>query len=208
MNITYLSYTGMNEPLGQSQVVPYLDILARFAKVRVISFEKDLSDNGNFLFDRFRLNKIRWTRKKYHKSPRLLATLYDVATMMYELVRGREKNKIQYIHCRGYVTAMAAFLYSIFSSNAKYIFDMRAFWPDEMVSANMLEKKSVLYMMLKKLEGELIARSYAVIVLTNAACEYLESHDRFISNKFYVIPTCVDYSKFQQIGHVGNLEAC
>ena len=73
---------------------------------------------------------------------------------------------------------------------------MRAFWPDELVSAKSLKKSSILYFLLKKIETILISKSYSTIVLTNAAREHLLSQSEFTLNKFYTIPTCVDHSKF------------
>ena len=44
--ILYISYDGMLEPLGQSQVIAYLERLATGRRVHLISFEKaaDWSD--------------------------------------------------------------------------------------------------------------------------------------------------------------------
>ena len=41
--ILYISYDGMLEPLGQSQVIPYLGMLSKKYKIFLISFEKKLN---------------------------------------------------------------------------------------------------------------------------------------------------------------------
>jgi len=41
LTVIYISYDGMLEPLGQSQVVAYLEQLARDWPVNLISFEKE-----------------------------------------------------------------------------------------------------------------------------------------------------------------------
>ena len=43
----YLSYDGISDPLGQSQVLPYLKGLARLGhKIHLISFEKNFQINS------------------------------------------------------------------------------------------------------------------------------------------------------------------
>ena len=39
--VVYVSYDGANEPLGRSQVVAYLERLARSWDITLVSFEKD-----------------------------------------------------------------------------------------------------------------------------------------------------------------------
>lgn len=199
-NVTYLSYTGMHEPLAESQVIPYVNLIGKFSEVHIISYEKyQLTDlEKKNILAKFKSYKVRWSSKKYHKFPRMLATIYDILSMVYLLILDRQKNKTHYIHCRSYVTCIAAFFYSFFFSGARYIFDMRAFWPDELVSARTLKKSSVLYFLLKKIEVILISKSFATIVLTDAAREYLLSKSEFKLKKIYTIPTCVDHLKFNK----------
>jgi glycosyltransferase involved in cell wall biosynthesis len=193
-NITYIAYTGMSEPLGRSQVIPYINILG---SVHLVSFEKKrLSVQDKSIIRRnFKSNSIRWSAKKYHKSPRLVATFFDLISMLIILKKDR-KMGVQYVHCRGYITAISALMYSFLYPNTRYIFDMRAFWPDEMVTSGTLKKSSFLYFLLKKIEKYLIIKSHATIVLTHAAYDYLLSNQWGASKKIFVIPTCVDHDKF------------
>ena len=39
-SVLYLSYDGMTDPLGQSQVIPYLSHISENFKITIISFEK------------------------------------------------------------------------------------------------------------------------------------------------------------------------
>ena len=197
-DITYLSYTGMLEPLGRSQVIPYINILGGMGKVHLISFEKNkVPDLVRFdIESEFKSNNFSWTTKVYHKTPRFMATLVDLLVMIGSLLKDRPKKRIHYVHCRGYVTSIAAFIYSICCSRVRYIFDMRAFWPDEMVTSNTLKKNSLMYWLLKKLERILIIRSHATIVLTWAAHDYLLSEYKGASGKVFVVPTCVNHDNF------------
>ena len=62
--ILYISYDGMLEPLGQSQVVAYLERLAPGRRIHLISFEKaaDWSDQNrrSAIGERLRSAGIAW----------------------------------------------------------------------------------------------------------------------------------------------------
>lgn len=77
MRILYLSYTGLLEPLGQSQVLAYLRLLTEKHEIRLITFEKahDLVDSAAVAEIRALCEAvgIDWRPKRYHHRPRLLA---------------------------------------------------------------------------------------------------------------------------------------
>ena len=92
--ILYISYDGMLEPLGQSQVIAYLEKLAPSRRIHLISFEKDedWADTPRRAAIRHRLDAvgIQWHPKRYHKSPTAPATAYDIAVgsgLAIQLVR-------------------------------------------------------------------------------------------------------------------------
>jgi hypothetical protein len=68
----------MLEPLGQSQVLAYLEKMAELHVIHLISFEKgkDLSDLDDFILISNRCIQagISWHPRKYHKRPSGLAT--------------------------------------------------------------------------------------------------------------------------------------
>ena len=80
--VLYISYDGMLEPLGQSQVVSYLEILSADYDIYLISFEKksDLNNSSSFnkISKRMQSSNIHWRPLKYHKNPSAIATLFDV----------------------------------------------------------------------------------------------------------------------------------
>jgi hypothetical protein len=71
--VLYITYDGVQEPLGQSQVVGYLDRLAADWPIFLVSFEKrrDREDAARMSAMRARLRKaeISWIPLAYHKSP-------------------------------------------------------------------------------------------------------------------------------------------
>src|SRR3954454_4294416 len=81
--VLYISYDGMLEPLGQSQVLAYLERLAPGRRIHLISFEKagDWANGGNVDAGRGRIVEagIHWHALRYHKSPTAPATAFDIA---------------------------------------------------------------------------------------------------------------------------------
>ena len=80
--VLYLSYDGMLEPLGQSQVLAYLERLAAGRSIHLVSFEKpaDLADGATRARVARRIADagIHWHPMVYHKRPSALATAWDI----------------------------------------------------------------------------------------------------------------------------------
>src|SRR5215212_5921176 len=78
--ILFISYDGMTDPLGQSQVIPYLIGLTKYGyEFTILSCDKP---------DRFKKYKatvieslkpypIKWVSIPYHKKPPVLSSVYD-----------------------------------------------------------------------------------------------------------------------------------
>src|SRR5688572_32377625 len=100
--ILYISYDGMLEPLGQSQVLSYLERLSDEYDIHLLSFEKpaDLSDRSKLhaIGERIAAANIRWTRRRYHKAPSAPATAFDVATGAAAALAIARKHGIQIVH--------------------------------------------------------------------------------------------------------------
>src|SRR6266849_4564180 len=98
--VLYISYNGMLDPLGQSQVIPYLKELSREGvRFTLLSFEgpKAYGREGIERSEKLRAelasSQIDWHWLRYHKRPSLPATSYDVlAGIRYgdRLVRSKQ----------------------------------------------------------------------------------------------------------------------
>ena len=82
----FISYNGMLDPLGQTQVIPYLSELAkhglRFTLLsfeRPPAFEKDGLAKSEELRKHLASQNIEWHSLRYHQTPSLPATIFDVA---------------------------------------------------------------------------------------------------------------------------------
>ena len=79
-----------------------------------------------------------------------------------------------------------------------FIFDMRALWPEELISAGRIRRGSFLHRIILKAERSCLAKSSAVVSLTNAAIDHLKSTypTEMEGQHIVVIPTCADLKLF------------
>lgn len=198
--VLYVSYDGMTDALGQSQVLAYLKRLAKDYRhtINLISFEKqdNYQKHGHEIKKICQTFNINWIPLKYHKTPPLLSTIYD----LYKLntVVKKLKNEFDIIHCRGYISALAG-LKAKRKYNKKFIFDMRGFWADEKLESGHWQNIlfSPVYKFFKKKEIDFFNASDCIISLTNAAKQEINTNYNINSNKIKIIPTCVDFDVFQ-----------
>src|SRR5688572_7801975 len=83
--VLFISYNGMLDPLGQSQVIPYLRELAkRGVRFTLLSFEraKAFEPAGiaqcQQLREKLASQGIEWHWLRYHQRPSVPATIFDV----------------------------------------------------------------------------------------------------------------------------------
>ncbi|MCL6682711.1 glycosyltransferase [Sphingomonas alba] len=198
--ILYISYDGMLEPLGQSQVVAYLEKLAPGRRIHLISFEKDAdwADVAARAAIRHRLDRagIYWHPKRYHKSPSAPATAYDIAVGSAQAIRLIRQHKLGIIHARSYVAAAMALAAKRLTS-AAFLFDMRGFWADERVDGG-LWPRGRLYRTAKSLEHRFLLAADHVVTLTHASAKEIGGFDYLAGRvpPITVIPTCADLDLF------------
>lgn len=134
MKILYISYDGILEPLGQSQILRYVVGLSLESDIVLLTFEKpqDLRQRER-VWEMKRLlsaTGVRWVKLSYHKWPPILSTLWDgiVGTLVGLWINWR--SRVQIVHARGYVPALMAWFIKKLTG-LKFLFDMRRFWADE-----------------------------------------------------------------------------
>jgi glycosyltransferase involved in cell wall biosynthesis len=200
--ILYISYTGLLEPLGQSQVLQYLVGLSENHEIELISFEKppQFADLDQRLARSSELAKagIRWHPMKYHKRFSLLATAYDLVCMLRKALQRDRKKPFDIVHCRSYIAGIAgAVLKKCRGTN--FIFDMRGFWADERVDGGIWKAGGLLYRGAKKLERWLLLNSDYVVSLTHAGVIEIERfpYMQDVNLRSAVIPTCTNLFLFQ-----------
>src|SRR3977135_919252 len=170
--VLYVSYNGMLDPLGQSQVIPYLrELSRRGVRFTLLSFEtsKAYTSEGRERCEQLRqelaAGEIDWHWLRYHKSPSLPATSYDVlAGIRYgsRLVRDKQ---IEMVHARSYIPAAIALRLKR-RFGVKIIFDVRGLMADEYFDAGHWRKQSAAYRINKAVERRALAAADGVVTLT------------------------------------------
>ena len=197
----YLTRNGLLEPLGQSQVLAYLRGLSRDHTITLITFEKpqDWADSARMAQARAECaaHGIRWLPRKFRARPKLIAPALSLVAMTWLAWRTVRRGDAQLIHARSYIPAAVG--WAVWRmTGTPFIFDMRALWPEEMITAGRLRRGSLLHRALQRLERFCLRDAAAVISLTEAAVEHLKTtYPRELDHqRIRVIPTCADLERF------------
>jgi len=204
VHVLYISYDGMTDPLGQSQVLPYLaELSKKGVSFDLISFEKktNFETHANSIESYCKQNCIQWHPLKYTKKPPLLSTIYDLAQMRKTAKRIIKNNPIHIIHCRSYIAGLIG-LELKRKKGIHFLFDMRGFWADERIDGNIWSRNSKIfkhvYSFFKKKELDFFKESDHVISLTQAGKDEIIEHivPNLSPEKITVIPCCVNLDLF------------
>lgn len=197
MVVAYISYDGMTDPLGQSQVIPYVIALAEKGhNFFVVSYEKPerFKQYAEAIQKQFKANAVRWKPLRYHKRFSLLATSYDVLQGFLCLFFIIPQYKINVLHCRSYVASLFGLCFKKIYG-CKFIFDMRGFWADERVEGRLWRRKNILYFLVKKIEKRMLNDADEIIVLAEQAKLIIKSWGYQVNN-VSVIPCCTNTDRF------------
>lgn len=206
MNCLYITYDGLTDNLGASQILPYLGGLTGAGhEITVLSCEKDANyqRRKEKVSSTLELAGIRWVPLRYHKRPPILSTVWDIACLCWQARKLAKQGKCAAVHVRSYVPAIVGLLLQR-TLGLKLIFDMRGFWADERVDGGLWDQRRLIYRLIyrlfKGLERKLLLHSDAVVSLTQAAKAEMLSWPRMreagLEARTWVIPCCVDLDHF------------
>lgn len=218
-NVLYLSFDGILEPLGYSQILSYLKSLSKDNKITIISIEKNqdlqnvihLKKIQNILLD----FKIDWKYFIYKKN--IFGKFFLVINIILNTYFIILQKKIKIVHSRSYVMGLIAYLLN-FINSFSHIFDIRGFWIEERIEWGLWKKKSLKYFFFKFFENKIYNKSKIIVVLTKDAKKILlnKKLKNLNSANIYVIPTCVELNnnikkyntqdpiKFTHLGALGS----
>jgi glycosyltransferase involved in cell wall biosynthesis len=196
----YVSYDGALDPLGASQVVPLLLGLAREGvRPTLISFEKaEAFAETNARRDlerRLAAGGVRWVPCRYHRAPRVPATLWDVIRGARAVATQARRTGTRIVHCRGDVAMLMARAARMPST--RLLYDLRGFFADERVESGSWRRGSLLDRVVRAQEARNLARADALVVLTRAALPFVAAR-RSPLPPHRVIPTSVDVGRFER----------
>lgn len=206
ITVLYISYDGMTDPLGQSQVIPYLAGLSEKGhKITIISCEKKekFAKQGKPIKELLDIKHISWHPVPYSTLPSVLSKQLNLLRIKQKAYQLFQNEKPDAVHCRSYMAALIG-LQLKKKFGTKFIFDMRGFWADERIDGkiwnlnNKLQK--YIYNYFKKKEVEFLSVADYTISLTQNAKSEILSWKHFQNNPIpiEVIPCCVDLDLFSR----------
>lgn len=205
MTSLYLCYQSLLEPLTQTQVVAYLEGLAKNGYgIVLLTFEPRRLTKAETAEWRSRLKAlgIDWHWLRYHKRPTVPATLFDVlAGIVYGSWLIWEYG-IRLVHARAHVPGLMAYALK-FLTRVRFLFDVRGFMAEEYVDAGVWPAGGLLFRATKRAERVLVRNADGVIVLTEKAKSiFLDWYGQELRGKpFEVIPCCVDFRRLPSVCH-------
>jgi len=204
--VLYLSYDGMTDPLGQSQVIPYLRGLSLMGhRITIVSCEKEanLRAFGEDTRRMLDLAGIDWHHLPYTKHPPIISTALDLRAMRKLGERVIRETPVDAVHCRTVLSALVGRRLTR-STGEALIFDIRGFWADERVDGRLWNLRNPIYRLVygwfKRQEARLYREADRVVTLTVAAKhELLERGLRpGDAPEIRVVPCCVDLVHFSR----------
>jgi glycosyltransferase involved in cell wall biosynthesis len=200
--VLYISYDGLTDPLGQSQVLPYVSFLSKHGyRFTILSFEKkDRFNKERHIIEAIaKDSNIDWVPLTFTAKPPVLSKIYDRYRMWQTALKLYRTKKFDLVHCRSYIAAeMGLRLKKKFG--VKMLFDMRGFWADEKLDNGQWNMQKPFYRRLyqhyKKKEKEFLLAADGIVSLTNAAKKYLLDQPQYKHLSIEVIPCCADLGHF------------
>lgn len=200
LRVIYASYDGVLDPIGASQVVPYVTGLAdRGSTMTLISFEKAERwrqvDLRTRLEARLAAHSVRWKPLRYHKRPRVAATALDIVVGSHVIATEASRSLPDLVHCRGDV-AMTMARSAALPSRVRLLYDVRGLFSDERAETGSWRRGGLVHRGVRRMERRNLRRADGVVTLTRlASAEILRRRPSLPSHR--VIPTCADLSQYR-----------
>lgn len=202
-HILFISYDGMTDPLGQSQVIPYLAGLTKYGyRFSILSCDKPDKYKTHQQEVRSMLNglPIQWHSIPYHKNPPVLSSVYDFWQMKKAIRQMQKNDPVDMVHTRpGLPALLGVWMKKKFGT--KFLNDIRGFWADERVDGGMWNLSNPLYKgiyrFFKRKEDEAIRLADFNTCLTEKARREILSWKQVPQPvRLEVIPCSVDMCEF------------
>lgn len=203
-NTLYITFDGLSDPLGQSQILPYLRGIAPAGyHIHILSCEKKTRIRDGEAGIRAQIGNlpVTWHYILYDEAGGMLSRLLYIRKLHQLSRRIHREKQIHLTHCRSYLAALIGFglkrEYGI-----PFIFDMRGFWADERIDGNIWKKNNLLHKLFfryfKDKEKQFIRQADAIVSLTRKAIPELTRQYPLagLSEKISVIPCCTDTRHF------------
>ena len=202
MHVLYIAYWGACEPLGQSLIVPAVIQLARNGvRITLITFEKseDLENDEFVRHVRESLSavNIRWIPLRYHKRPKIPATLFDISHGWFRGLLEQSETRVDLIHARTYIGGLIGMSLSFFL-RIPWVYHNEGFYPDEQVDGGVWKENSRVHRLARMLERRMYHLANGLIVLSYRAEDIVRQLPAVKCRRkpVAVVPSCVDLDRF------------
>ncbi len=202
-NILFISYDGMTDPLGQSQVIPYLVGLTKHGySFTILSCEKPerFGKHRDYVETLLKLYDIKWAFIPYHKKPPIFSSIYDVIMLKRKAKQLHTKEKFDMVHTRAGVPSLVG-VWMKKKFGIKFMHDIREFYADSRVEGGMWNPHNFFYKRIynffKRKEKEEIENCDGIVCLTRAAERIIKEWPQYRKKiPLEVIPCSVDLNLF------------
>jgi glycosyltransferase involved in cell wall biosynthesis len=202
-HILFISYDGMTDPLGQSQVIPYLIGLTKKGyRFTILCCEKAerFSVYKNEIENLLKPFPIKWVAIPYHRNPPVLSSAYDTFMLVQKAKKLHSNDKFEMVHTRPGTPALAGLLIKK-KLEVKFLNDVRDFFAESRVDSGAWNKNNFIYKSVygffKQKENEAIEKSDGIVCLTHKAKKIITTWPQYKSDiPLEVIPCSVGLNLF------------
>jgi glycosyltransferase involved in cell wall biosynthesis len=193
----------MTDPLGQSQVIPYLAGLQQLGfNITILSCEKKevYEKRKATVADTIAQSGLKWKPLMYTKKPPVLSTLFDIIQLKRTAKKIHLANRVDMVHTRPGIPSLVGFWLKQ-HYRVKFLNDIREFYADSRVDGDMWPQKNIIYKTIyhyfKRNEEKQVKGSDGIVCLTYAAEKIIKQWPVFNPNTpLQVIPCSVDLELF------------
>jgi len=201
--VLFISYDGITDPLGQSQVLPYLAGLRRHGyRIVLISCEKPEAFKAKNIDVKKQVEEIgiRWYPLPYTKRPPVISTLIDLFRIRKKAATLHREYHFKLVHTRPGIPALVG-VWMKKKWGIPFLHDIREFYADSRVDGGIWNRRNPLYEIIyryfKKKEAEELRYCDGIVCLTEAAESIIRKEPDYIdSTPLEVIPCSVDLRLF------------
>lgn len=198
----FITYDGLLDTLGGSQILPYIKGIAAMQRgMVVLSFEKpDRFVRGQqAMAADLHAHGILWKPLRFTSGLGALGKLWDLVRMYFWGAWLAHKHGVRVVHARGHPTAQIG-LFVKRLLGTRLIFDCRGLWVDERVDKGGWDMRRPLHRLqyhhFKRVERKLFTQADQVVVLTYKVVDEVVKLGATPASKVTVIPCCADFDHF------------
>jgi len=205
-NSLFISFDGLSDPLGQSQILPYLCGIAKNGyQITVLSCEKKdrLLKEEKYIRQLIKEFSIDWQYIIYDEDGGFLSRYTYIKQLAVLAKKIHLEKSLSLIHCRSYLASLIGLKFKR-KYNIPFVFDMRGFWADERIDGGIWKKNNLLhrafYNYFKQKEKQFVLHADAIVSLTHAGAKVLSEKfgSHVITHKTSIIPCCTNTDLFQR----------